>query len=113
MKRARCSGDSTWDNIIMGVLIYIYTYTLLYYVNFILSFHKKTVYHNSIAQGALLIDLAMMECYLEDWIDPEAPVEGNDVDPDQIGKGEGGCDRHLLYSFQEEQHNEEIFFKGY
>ena len=42
--------------------------------------------------------------YLEDWIDPEAAIEGNDVDPDQIGKGEGGCDRHLLYSFQEEQH---------
>ena len=66
------------------------------------------MYHNSIAQGALIIDLAMMECYLEDWIDPEAPVEGNDVDPDQIGKGQGGCDRHLLYSSQE-QHTGDIF----
>ena len=93
----------------MGIFILIhYTLSTLYFLSI-----KKTVYHNFIAQGALLIDLAMMECYLEDWIDPEAPVEGNDVDPDQIGKGQGGCDRHLLYSFQEEQHTEEIFFKGY
>ena len=33
--------------------------------------------------------------YLEDWIDPEAAIEGNDVDPDQIGKGQSGCDCHL------------------
>ena len=36
-----------------------------------------------------------MECHLEDWIDPEAAIEGNDIDPDQVGKGQGGCDHHL------------------
>ena len=36
-----------------------------------------------------------MECHLEDWIDPEAAIEGNDIHPDQVGKGQGGCDHHL------------------
>ena len=56
-----------------------------------------------------------MRCYLEDRIDPEAPIEGNDVDPDQIGKGQSGCDCNLevdLLQFSSKTTDRKLFQEG-
>ena len=53
-----------------------------------------------------------MKGYLKDRIDPEAPIEGNDVDPDQIGKGQSSCDCNLevdLLQFQVKLQTENCF----